>query len=730
MASKFSLQLPKPFQSECFGSKVRRTKVDMRNLLKLNRKGCRKILFQINSDSIGLLFECYSSSCVPLRALSSKASSTPVEKTDYDDSAMVANVETNDVKFNRVNCLVWVLHEAAASFSLAVQSLGLRGNGAELAMAWNGKDVHEWHKRIAYQVAVYALLKTAIEVESLLSLDRHNNASPVKEILTPTINLVEEYIEGQLKMKHENLVQWFRVVELPRIAGFFVPLLKKWSMEYAGSGVAGIVVAISCCAAVGKLGSGRTSCPKFVLSIDDVLVVLMDLSHSLVEVDKLHHLAIDAGFELNFLSHFGAKVLPCNKIEDLEFWIGLAQQKLSVAFSKEIVVKGTHESLEKVQADSLATLGLFAYLGRKTRLFLSRMSVKDLDELVKDFLNYLECGILFIYPELASVSAYECFMEVVTEEIGWIDFYATCSPMNNREKKGSYSNKRGRRKRSKQHATQAEKEIILSTVFTVCYDVFSGFAHFSRSSLHPLDAESLQFLLRSQSLLTECLEDYRAVYDRSCELRKIGEAGSSDHTQFIDIREANKFSVALLTQAKPRELMLKGCLKAKSQEGIEPRKTDSSAVTEFTTKSSSVHKSLLRRYGVKLVSTSADIWMGTQLLFVDIMDTMELLVKQLRGHKSSRRERKKLKRTFNDIATLIPITILMLLPVSAVGHAAMLAGIKKYMPNLIPSPYSYERLDMVKQLNRTKNMKVRPWSNLQDPSPKIDSKDQSADPVQ
>ena len=52
--------------------------------------------------------------------------------------------------------------------------------------------------------------------------------------LTPEANLLEEFIESQLKLRHSELVQWFREVELPRIAGFFIPLLKKWSMEYAG----------------------------------------------------------------------------------------------------------------------------------------------------------------------------------------------------------------------------------------------------------------------------------------------------------------------------------------------------------------------------------------------------------------------------------------------------------------------------------------------------------------
>lgn len=56
--------------------------------------------------------------------------------------------------------------------------------------------------------------------------------------------------------------------------------------------------------------------------------------------------------------------------------------------------------------------------------------------------------------------------------------------------------------------------------------------------------------------------------------------------------------------------------------------------------------------------------MDTQLLFTDLMVAIELLLNQLRGHRVAERERKRLKRTLNDIASLIPVTILMLLPVS------------------------------------------------------------------
>lgn len=52
--------------------------------------------------------------------------------------------------------------------------------------------------------------------------------------LSPRVNLIGEYIENQLSMRQSGLEEWFKEVELPRIAGYFLPLLKKWSMEYTG----------------------------------------------------------------------------------------------------------------------------------------------------------------------------------------------------------------------------------------------------------------------------------------------------------------------------------------------------------------------------------------------------------------------------------------------------------------------------------------------------------------
>nr|XP_004302877.2 PREDICTED: uncharacterized protein LOC101310236 isoform X2 [Fragaria vesca subsp. vesca] len=662
-----------------------------------------------------LLSRCHPSSWwSSSRTLSSTVCKAYSGEASSENGVAVAKIHDHKLEFNRVNCLVWVLHESARSFSLAVESLELTGRSPGVAMAWSGKDINAWHKRLSYQVALYALLKTAIEVETLLSSERHySDSSPVSDILTTKINSVGGHIESQLNMRHSELVEWFKVVEFPRIAGFFIPLLRQWSMEYAGSGVAGIVVAISCCAAVAKLGPGRVKCPFFAFSVEDVMVELMDLSHSLVSVEILHHLAIEAGFESDFLSHFGRNVLLSNKGEEVEFWIGLAYEKLSSAFHKESTISGKQKFHDKVQADTLATLGLFAYLGRKTRLFLSTMGIKDIDELLKDFLSYLECGSIFIYPEFASIAVYQHFMEVVTDEIGWLDFYAACPPKTIQE-----------RRKSKLHAIQAEKEIALSAVFTVCYDVYSGFAHFSRSTHLSLDTGLLEFLLQSQSLLTICLEDYWSAYDKSSDWSKITET-SCVATKVATI--ATKVSLTIEAHDAQREAShlttIEDGEKHRSHQSVQLRtppclvgmETITSMEEGSARKQRHLHRVLIKKYSDHLVATSSDVWMGTHLLFIDLMSALELLLKQLRGHKISRRERNKLQRTLNDITSLIPVTILMLLPVSAVGHAAIFAAINKYIPGLIPSPYSSERLDVVKQLTRTKKMEVRTWNNLDDP---------------
>lgn len=102
------------------------------------------------------------------------ASSTHSSQTSWENGAPVAKFQRHEMEFNRVNCLVWVLHESASSFSHAVENLQLSGTGPALAMAWAGKDVHDWHKRIAYQVCLEVYAYPSVNKMDILNGLRDN----------------------------------------------------------------------------------------------------------------------------------------------------------------------------------------------------------------------------------------------------------------------------------------------------------------------------------------------------------------------------------------------------------------------------------------------------------------------------------------------------------------------------------------------------------------------------
>jgi hypothetical protein len=108
----------------------------------------------------------------------------------------------------------------------------------------------------------------------------------------------------------------------------------------------------------------------------------------------------------------------------------------------------------------------------------------------------------------------------------------------------------------------------------------------------------------------------------------------------------------------------------------------------------------------KLREATTDVWQGTQLLATDSAAALELLRRSLIGDELTGKEKKALRRTVTDLASVIPIGILMLLPVTAVGHAAILAGIQRYVPGLIPSTYGSERLNLLRQLKKVKELQT------------------------
>ncbi|XP_073317096.1 mitochondrial distribution and morphology protein 38-like isoform X2 [Primulina huaijiensis] len=115
-------------------------------------------------------------------------------------------------------------------------------------------------------------------------------------------------------------------------------------------------------------------------------------------------------------------------------------------------------------------------------------------------------------------------------------------------------------------------------------------------------------------------------------------------------------------------------------------------------------ESIINKSLDKLKETSTDVLQGTQLLAVDVAAATDLLRRGLIGDELAEKEKQALRRTLTDLASVVPIGFLMLLPVTAVGHAAMLAAIQRYVPSLIPSTYGRDRLDLLRKVEKVKEM--------------------------
>lgn len=121
----------------------------------------------------------------------------------------------------------------------------------------------------------------------------------------------------------------------------------------------------------------------------------------------------------------------------------------------------------------------------------------------------------------------------------------------------------------------------------------------------------------------------------------------------------------------------------------------------------------------KLKEASTDVWQGTQLLDIDVAAATGLIRRVLIGDELTEKEKKPLQRTLTNLASVVPIGVLMLLPITAIGHAAILAAVQRYVPALIPSTYGPERLDLLRQLEKnegkeTKTLSIKPQVAVQE----------------
>ncbi|KAL6325943.1 hypothetical protein AAG906_038434 [Vitis piasezkii] len=282
-----------------------------------------------------------------------------------------------------------------------------------------------------------------------------------------------------------KLIQLYeRMVELPRIAGFFIPLLKKGSMEYARSGVAGSILAIICC------GGSLFIYPKF--SSRSVYQRFMEVirpsrehdrtprccSYERMEPRDTRYVALNEGRKL-CLECLDSAIMDTN-----EFPLLLVErQALNEAMEGE---KSGHHHMPETRGLCLSEEQTVSTILRRPKIGTGNRVMNMITEPCKLTRRCDVTAILILY--------------------------------------GLPSN----------------------------------------STQQPLNADLLAFLLQSQSLLTSCLEDYWAAYDRSgydnadfssSQLQKIAERNALHQTQSTGTKDTTSSSLTLDAQQKVTDLM-------------------------------------------------------------------------------------------------------------------------------------------------------------------------------
>ena len=88
--------------------------------------------------------------------------------------------------------------------------------------------------------------------------------------------------------------------------------------------------------------------------------------------------------------------------------------------------------------------------------------------------------------------------------------------------------------------------------------------------------------------------------------------------------------------------------------------------------------------------------LGTRLLGDDIQYAGSLLLKALQGTTLSQREARTLRRTAKDLVTVVPVIIILVIPLTPIGHVLVFSFIQRIFPDFFPSTYTERRQNLFK----------------------------------
>ncbi|XP_074589370.1 uncharacterized protein LOC141845213 isoform X2 [Curcuma longa] len=409
--------------------------------------------------------------------------------------------------------LVQSIHDAARAIELAIQRQTLSSRSSWFSKTWLGVDKNAWIKRLSYQAAVYSLLQAVLEISSRGDgRDRDVHISVQRSLLRLCAPL-ESTIQEELSIKNPITYEWFKNDHHPVIVATLVNLFEsdilfssatkfysenESSDSATASDLSLLMLALSCLAAVRKLGSAKVSCSQFSSMLPDITGRFMDLLLDFLPIKRAYKSMKEIDLRREFLFHFGPRVAIGefdneHRAEEMAFWIDLVQTQLQQAIDREKIWSRltTCESIEVLEKD-LAIFGFFIALGRSTQSFLSSNGVEVSDEQIESIIRYLIGGSVLYYPQLSSISSYQLYVEVVCEELDWLPFYH----------RNIYNVTSDDNKDKQEDGSKTES---ISQVLKVCSYWVTSFIKYSKWLENPSHIKAARFLSGGHVMLKECM---------------------------------------------------------------------------------------------------------------------------------------------------------------------------------------------------------------------------------
>lgn len=114
-----------------------------------------------------------------------------------------------------------------------------------------------------------------------------------------------------------------------------------------------LMLALTCVAAITKLGPAKVSCPQFFSMIPDITGRLMDMLVDFISIEQAYQAVKKISLRREFLLHFGPRAASCRvrndrDAEEVSFWVYIIQKQLQRAIDRERIWSRltTSESIE------------------------------------------------------------------------------------------------------------------------------------------------------------------------------------------------------------------------------------------------------------------------------------------------------------------------------------------------------------------------------------------------